>query len=485
MSESIGQQLLAARLERGWSLAQVAQETHIREVYLAALESDEFSRLPSAVHVKGFLRLYAGLLGLDDKALLASLRGESPPAEEPAVSAQPIPPAETAAVEPIDQEAGEPPAETAAAIPPEVHEEPAAEEESGLDDIEAQTVGDEPAPATVSTHLKQSQQIFREVGEQLRHQRELLSLPLADVERYTHLRLHYLKAMEAGDMESLPSMVQGRGMLNNYARFLNLDADAILLRYAEGLQVRRQELMPAPSQPRAAAKQPSRLTLRRFLTMDLIIGGSLIVLVFAFLVWGASQVLTLRGTPTAQSTAPSIADVLLATPSLTATATLNFDITATNPAPTDNQLPVTLDATLAAGNGTPPAASSGAAIQVYVVARQQAFLRVTVDNAVKFNGRVLAGSAYTFTGIRQVELLTGDASALQVFYNQTDLGPLGGQGDVLDLVFSLKGIATPTPSITPTITRTVAPTWTQVPTRTPRPSQTPWPSQTPTLTPQS
>ena len=78
--------------------------------------------------------------------------------------------------------------------------------------------------------------IFREIGDRLQTQRESLGLTLNDIEHYTYVRLHYLQTIENGKINELPSPVQGRGMIEIYAKFLGLDADAILLRYADGLQ---------------------------------------------------------------------------------------------------------------------------------------------------------------------------------------------------------------------------------------------------------
>jgi cytoskeletal protein RodZ len=50
------------------------------------------------------------------------------------------------------------------------------------------------------------------------------------------LRKHYLKALEEGDYNALPSSMQGRGMLSNYAKFLGLDEENLLLQFAEGVQ---------------------------------------------------------------------------------------------------------------------------------------------------------------------------------------------------------------------------------------------------------
>jgi cytoskeletal protein RodZ len=45
------------------------------------------------------------------------------------------------------------------------------------------------------------------------------------VERHTHLRAVFVKALEEGAFDKLPSPVQTRGMLSNYATFLDLDVD--------------------------------------------------------------------------------------------------------------------------------------------------------------------------------------------------------------------------------------------------------------------
>ena len=87
-------------------------------------------------------------------------------------------------------------------------------------------------------------------------------------------------------------------------------------------------------------------------------------------------------------------------------------------------------------------------------------MRVSVDGDVEFEGRVIPGSAYTFAGENQIELLTGNGAALQVFFNETDLGVLGVYGEVVNRVFTTDGLLLPTPTITstPTITPEPSPT---------------------------
>lgn len=61
---SVGAMLRDTRLERGVSLEEVAQATKIGKSQLAAIESGDASRLPAAVYVRGFVRVYADYLGV-------------------------------------------------------------------------------------------------------------------------------------------------------------------------------------------------------------------------------------------------------------------------------------------------------------------------------------------------------------------------------------------------------------------------------------
>ena len=473
MAQSVGEQLKQTRLARGLTLEQAAQTTRIRRHYLEALERDDRDSLPSPVQGRGFLRLYAGYLNLPAEMLVAQWEGKPLPDAQPApvIERQPTapepPPLKVPQTEepqadlsgPVEvsldapvETVEAPLADLAAEPPPDV----SPEDVQSTEDVEME---DEPAGFGGSQPRveKGSKEIFRDLGVTLRKQREALSLSIPDVERYTRLRQHYLRAMESGDLDELPSLEQGRGMLSNYATFLNLDAEEILLRYAEGLQQRRLEhLPPAKSDVPAArgAKQASGL--RRLMTPDLLIGVSLILVLFVFVVWTAARINSIRGGEL-QATLPSVGEVLSET--LTATPGAGA-VNGTGSATGDPNPAVTATAGLpVAGPSEAPSPTlapiNSDPLQVYIVARQRAFLRVVIDGQIKFNARVVPGNAYPFSGKQTIELTSGNAAALQVFFNQQDLGTLGGEGDVLRLTFTQSGAVTPTPLPTPTVTPTV------------------------------
>ena len=62
---NIGNQLKEEREKQGLSREQVSEVTKIRIHIIEALENEEWSSLPSSVFVKGFIRSYAQVLGLD------------------------------------------------------------------------------------------------------------------------------------------------------------------------------------------------------------------------------------------------------------------------------------------------------------------------------------------------------------------------------------------------------------------------------------
>ena len=73
--ETAGRQLQYAREQRGLDLARVAAELRLTPATVLALETDDYTRLPSPVFVRGYLNSYARLLGIDPEPVLAAYQG--------------------------------------------------------------------------------------------------------------------------------------------------------------------------------------------------------------------------------------------------------------------------------------------------------------------------------------------------------------------------------------------------------------------------
>ncbi len=237
---------------------------------------------------------------------------------------------------------------------------------------------------------KSSGDLFAELGAGLRERREVLNLTREEIERHIHLRSHYLQALEQGNFDGLPSAVQTRGMLSNYAAFLDLDVDALLLNYADVLQVRHRERHPLPpgARGRLVSGAPSSVPrLSGFMVADLMAIG-LVLLLVAFSIWGVQYVI--QRSAEAKAATPVVIDVLLEPSTIapvgTSAATSGLidlgNMTATlQPLETPAGLPVIPE---------------GVNVQINIIAIERTYLRVIVDGEVAFDGRVTPGTAYPF-----------------------------------------------------------------------------------------
>jgi cytoskeleton protein RodZ len=82
--ESFGEKLRTTRENLGYSIEQVARDTHISKRYLIALEDEDFSIFPGETYLKGFLQNYSDYLGLNSDDMTVIYRNMK-------IQEQPIP----------------------------------------------------------------------------------------------------------------------------------------------------------------------------------------------------------------------------------------------------------------------------------------------------------------------------------------------------------------------------------------------------------
>ena len=499
MPKTIGTQLKNARLDRNLSLKDVFEGTHIRIKYIAALEADDFSVMPSPVQGRGFLRLYAQYLDLDIDTLLNELRN-APKTEKEFIKieeekldldedANSVPPPSMDEEEPlwerfqhrltealarpepapVDEAESVPVAEASPkhAHPDISHPAETSEKPDTREEIIQYRRKINLTP--LRSELKdESPIIFAEIGKTLEERREMLSLTFTEVEGHTHLRAHYLAALESGDFSALPSSVQTRGMLSNYANFLDLDADAILIRFAEGLQAQHAEKHLKEEKFEGIPKKRRRFPLGNFVAPDLIFGVAVLASLIAFAIWGLGRIANTRTDAEVEATAPSIAEVLMTTPTMSVAGSVTPTVVLVNsPAPgtgAGTEIPIE--------EAIPEGENLG--VQILVTMMERAWLRVSVDGKIVFEGRSQPNATFVYEGNEIVEILTANGAGVRIAYNQRDLGLMGGFGEVVQRLYGARGILTPTVTPTSPITATPSPTMTSTST----PTQTPLPTST-------
>jgi cytoskeletal protein RodZ len=401
----IGEQLKQERENQGLSLEEVSLATKIKEKYLAAIEADNWDALPSSVQKKGFTRAYATYLQLDPIPLLNELR------------------------ESLDEE-------------PE---------------------GQVPQPQAAQLEDSSQPGLLDEIGAVLKAQRERLGFTIPNVEDQIYIPRRYLEAIENGYLEELPSTVQGKGMVKNYAQFLGLDPDPLLLSYADVLRSRLDQTRPESD--RDSSRSQFSIWLKRFFANPTLLWASVVILISAVTIWAGVLLIGDNGSGLLDTpTIPAVADILLPTATPSATLPLEDNLAGEiglSPTPEgEGDGEGELEATAT------PALTGNEKIQLQLNILQRTWVRVTVDNVLVFEGRLIPGSLKVFGGEVRIEVLTGNAAGVQVIYNQQNLGVMGLYGEVINRVYTAQGVASPTPTIT----------------LTPTPSDTPTPSVTPTET---
>ncbi len=71
--KSVGAQLREARQARGWTPKAAAKATKIKEQQLLFIENEEYNKFAAPAYVRGFVRIYAKTLGLNEGKILLEL----------------------------------------------------------------------------------------------------------------------------------------------------------------------------------------------------------------------------------------------------------------------------------------------------------------------------------------------------------------------------------------------------------------------------
>ncbi len=294
------------------------------------------------------------------------------------------------------------------------------------------------------------------LGSDLREAREGRDLTLEQAEKGTRIRARYLEALEQGNYSALPSAVQTRGFLRNYARYLGLDADLMVSRYDAALQGgrrrgRRVEPIPEAPPPVPRRTQPPQTPVppregiptiaeeheRRKRRSWL---GTLAILVVALILFVG---LLIVGSQGLQSLfAPSSAGGVILSPlprdvSPTPNVTNTPDPTATPIRPTPLPNPNIIASPTGSGN-----------VLVQLQIRERTWLRVIVDGQVSFMGSAAPDTVHQYRG-NSVNVRVANAVGVRAVVNGQDMGVLGARGQIVDQTYTAGGTIQASPTAPP------------------------------------
>ncbi len=254
------------------------------------------------------------------------------------------------------------------------------------------------------------------LGEVLKVAREEQGLTLEDVEAAIHIRLHVLEALEKNNFKEFPSPVITRGLIRNYARYLNLDPiEALTLYDGNGVvPVKGQRLTPDGIEFMNLSMAP-----RPLINWDFIIATILFLLVIGgagYLTYGA-VIQPARTTPTPTKTPQAKGlgqDAALPLPTVTPLPT----DTPTPPPPTDTPTPIVYGG-----------------VTVELAIQQPSWIQILVDDVEVFEGVLQPGERRDWTGQRRVAIRAGNAGGVEVIVNGISRGLMGAEGQVVDQIW--------------------------------------------------
>ena len=255
------------------------------------------------------------------------------------------------------------------------------------------------------------------VGDILRREREKQGLTIADIEKGTSIRGLYIEHIERGNIGELPGLVYAKGFVRNYAKFLRLNAEALVQQFAEE---NGSTPPPAPAEPESAPRRISLSTVGDESLSSISIGGtrSSYASIFGKLAAGIIVLAALVGGGVAAISAINSPAQVPAAP------------------PVKTEQPAAPAAAAEADASDTARAAHADGVNVSVTFTERCWTEVSVDGKSVFEGIIEKGKTESWKGKESVVIRAGNAGALDVTFNGRKLGKFGDNGEVLERTFS-------------------------------------------------
>ena len=440
MSELTGIVLKKIREDRHIPLEQVASGTRIRLELLRDLEDEEFDSMASNAQKKGFIRLYADFIKptaeeierysnqTEPSLSQINLPDSTAPDKDNTDPDHEISPLST---RPEGLVRGETSASVVKPVPEAKSPEPVKPQLSSLLFGKAKS-GD--GQAIQVGEGSRSQSILTEIGRQLTERRRYLNISWDVISDQVRIPRDQLQALERGDLAYFSNSMQAKGYLQNYAQFLNLDKDAVLVQFAEALQLHRLESakLPLKTQREAKVLSPISVALKKFFTLDLFFGSFLIIGMLGFLVWGMARMATTRAAEPVQTPLPDLAQVLAETRLPTTSPSTEGTPLALLPQETQEIMPTTTPMYVPIVSDDP--------VQLVLIPTSKEWVRIFLDGEQIFIGRLEAGKAVQYTAKDGILLETGNAAGFTAIINNQEVQGFGPIGTVARVSFTASGM---------------------------------------------
>jgi cytoskeletal protein RodZ len=282
-----------------------------------------------------------------------------------------------------------------------------------------------------------------QLGTLLREAREKQGLTLERAEEVTRIRRVFLEALEEERFADLPGDAYAKGFVRNYAGLLGLNPEEALAAYrvatgkpatAHVPQVLDRPLLQRPPRNVGAA-----IFLFIMVTLVLALAGWYVYNRFYLGV----DPLSVLGIPTTHGVAPgratatatrALSQVATIQPSRTPEPTATYTPTASNTpteTPTETATPTPT---------VSPTATQVTGIRVDIQVVAKTYVEVTLDGEQVYTGLLEKDDTRVWSAGREFVMRVGNAGGLKLKVNGVEVGPLGKDGEVLTVKYTLDNL---------------------------------------------
>ncbi|MDC7714213.1 DUF4115 domain-containing protein [Vogesella sp. LYT5W] len=262
------------------------------------------------------------------------------------------------------------------------------------------------------------------IGRELRAAREGRGLSIGEVADRLKLSVKQLNAIESGDFASLPGATFARGFVRSYARYMEIDADALVARLDQCVP------LDAPAAGLVPLDEPAAR--KTSLALPLSLGALLVIAGGWFLLPGSAE-------PEVQSSVPLALVPTVADPDASALQPTTSDVVAVAPPLVTASAPQAVAPVVAAPVTAPAAAAASAASaaapvtgqgRIELRVRQEAWVSITDADGKKLVYATLAANdRRQLQGRPPFRVVIGNAANAELAYN----------GQPVDLAGKIRG----------------------------------------------
>lgn len=258
------------------------------------------------------------------------------------------------------------------------------------------------------------------IGEMLKSTREAKDITLQQAEEDTKIRKRYLQALEEDDYDVIPGRVYAKGFLRNYANYLGLNQEEVMLGFklmgaSSKEEYKKVDIEESINKKKRSADRAER---KNYLVTVIIAVFAVVVLVFYN--FGLKNSADDNGNQTADRSKTEQRDQQKPT-----------EKPAENPSVNEPQQPGGQNGNTSGGTpgqGTAEPSVTGVNLTLNIK-DQICWVKVTVDGVIKFTGNLNPGESKTYSGTGKITARVGNAGAVEAIFNGQNLGRLGKMGE--------------------------------------------------------